>query len=268
MHIAELFNLKKKIAIVTGGGTGLGKQMAIALAKAGADLVITSRKVENCEKVASLIRHLGNEAIAIKMDVTKPQQVKQMVRQVIDKFGHIDILVNNVGIAKPSPIIDTTLGDWNQVFAVNITGMFLCCKVVGKYMIKRRKGKIINIASQYGVVGIDPRPYMKHPQEPWGHIAYSSSKGAVVNFTRDLAVNWARYGINVNAITPGPIQTNMTTSKGYGKDTLKKAAATAIPLRRPGRPEDVAKAVLFLASDMSDYITGEILDVNGGLLMD
>lgn len=263
MHIAELFNLKKKIAIVTGGGTGLGKQMAIALAEAGADLVITSRKVENCEKVASLIRHLGNEAIAIKMDVTKPQQVKQMVRQVIDKFGHIDILVNNAGIAKPSPIIDTTLGDWNQVFAVNITGMFLCSREVGKYMIKRRKGKIINIASQYGVVGIDPRPYMKHPQEPWGHIAYSSSKGAVVNFTRDLAVNWARYGINVNAITPGGFETQQTEQ--YDKE-IKEKLCQRVPLGRRGREDDLKGAVVFLASAASDYVVGHNLVVDGGFL--
>jgi len=263
MHVTDLFSLKNKIAIVTGGGTGLGKQMAIALAEAGADLVITSRKVENCEKVASFIRHPGNEAIAIKMDVTKLQQVKQMVRQVIDKFGHIDILVNNVGIAKPSPIITTTLRNWNEVFAVNITGMFLCCKEVGKYMIKRRKGKIINIASQYGVVGIDPRPYMKHPKEQWGHISYSSSKGAVVNFTRDLAVNWAQYGINVNCITPGGSETRQT--RGYS-DEVREKLRQRVPLGRRGREDDLKGAVVFLASAASDYVVGHNLVVDGGFL--
>lgn len=263
MHIADLFGLKNKVAIVTGGRTGLGKQMALALAEAGADLVITSRKVENCEKVASLIRHLGNKAVAIKTDVTKSQQVKRMVHQVIDKFHHIDVLVNNAGIAKPLPIINTTLRDWNQVFAVNITGMFLCCREVGKYMIKQRKGKIINIASQYGVVGIDPRPYMKHPKEQWGHISYSSSKGAVVNFTRDLAVNWAQYGINANCITPGGFETRQT--RGYS-DEVREKLRQRVPLGRRGREDDLKGAVVFLASAASDYVVGHNLVVDGGFL--
>lgn len=249
--------LNNKLSIVTGGCGGIGEATALTLAREGSNVVIVDYNIEKGDKIAKKINDLGQEALVIKTDVADKSQVQDMKKQVMDKFNTIDILVNCAGILTYSSVEKTSVEEWDKVLDVNLKGTFLCSQVVIGVMKKKKSGKIVNISSCAG--------------KNWtgrASAAYAVSKAGVSNFTIYLAKELAKYGVNVNAIAPGPIQTNMTTSKGYGKDTLKKAAAKIIPMRRPGQPKDVAKAVLFLASDMSDYITGEILDVNGGLLMD
>jgi gluconate 5-dehydrogenase len=258
MHTKEnLFDLTGKIAIVTGGGTGLGREIAIGLAEAGAHIAIASRKLEICEEVAERIRRMGNKAIAVKMDLEKTKEVSQMVQKVLEIFGHIDILVNNAGIAGPGSIISTPIHRWNHVFAVNVAGMFFSSREVGKHMIEQKSGKIINIASIYGVVGLDPEVVGEYQD-----ISYSSSKGAIINFTRDLAVRWGKYGINVNAISPAMFRTAQTIDlKETWGNFLKR-----VPLRRGGTENDIKGAAVFLASAASDYITGCNLPLDGGWL--
>jgi len=249
--------LNNKVSIVTGGCGGIGEATVVTLAREGSNIVIVDNNIERGDEIAEKINDLGQEVLVIKTDVADKNQVQDMKKQVLDKFNTIDILVNCAGILTFSSVEKMSVEEWDKVLAVNLKGTFLCSQVVIDVMKEKKSGKIVNISSCAA--------------KNWtgrASVAYAVSKAGVSNFTIYLAKELAEYGINVNAIAPGPIQTNMTTSKGYGKDILKKVAATAIPLRRPGRPEDVAKAVLFLASDMSDYITGEILDVNGGLLMD
>jgi len=249
--------LNNKLSIVTGGCGGIGEATALTLAREGSNVVIVDYNIEKGDEIAKKINDLGSEALVIKTDITNRNEVQNMKKQALDKFNTIDILVNCAGILTYSSVEKTSVEEWDKVLDVNLKGTFLCSQVVIDVMKKKKSGKIVNISSCAG--------------KNWtgrASVAYAVSKAGVSNFTIYLAKELAEYGINVNAIAPGPIQTNMTTSKGYGKDTLKKTAAKIIPMRRPGQPEDVAKAVLFLASDMSDYITGEILDVNGGLLMD
>lgn len=251
------FDLSGRIAIVTGGGSGLGRQIAIGLAEAGANIVIASRKLRVCEQVAEIVNRMGNKAIAVRMDVRDEKDVHEMVRKAIKTFGHIDILVNNAGIASPCEIVSTSTTRWRQVFAVNVTGMFLCSREVGKYMIRQRKGKIINIASIYGVIGMDPQIVGEYQD-----ISYASSKGAVINFTRDLAAKWGKYGININAISPAMFRTAQTTSlKSARRNFVKR-----VPLRREGTGDDIKGAAIFLASRASDYITGCNLLLDGGWL--
>lgn len=257
MQALDLFNLKNKVAIVTGGGTGLGRHIATALAEAGADLVVTSRKLDQCEEVASYIKNMGNKSLAISMDLAKPDEVTRMVNTVIERFSHIDILVNNSGVAGPAPILTAPIEIWNHVFAVNITGMFLCSREVGKFMIEQKRGKIINIASIYGVVGLDPQVVGDYQD-----ISYASSKGAVINFTRDLAAKWGRFGINVNAISPAMFYTAQTE----GLKMTWKNFIERVPLGRGGRDDDIKGAIVFLASSASDYVTGCNLPVDGGWL--
>src|SRR3990170_4028710 len=199
--VKELMSLEGRVSVVTGGATGLGLQMATALAEAGSDLVICSRKLENCEQAAHGLEKLGVSALALACDVTKPDQVEAMKDTVMQKFGRVDVLVNNAGRAWVAAPEDTPLDRWQQVLDLNITAPFICAQVLGREMIKARRGKIINIASVAGLVGRDAKTY--------NSIAYCASKGALVNFTRDLAVKWAPHNIRVNAICPGFFVTSL-----------------------------------------------------------
>lgn len=255
MSISELFDLTGKTAIVTGGSTGLGEQMAAALAEAGADIVITARGLEQLKAAADRLSNFGTKVIPAQCNVGNEQDVKALIDTTLHHFGKIDILVNNAGTTWGAPTEDYPLDKWEQVIRTNVTGTFLCSQAAGRVMIAQKAGKIINLASVGGLVGGNP-DYMNA-------IAYNTSKGAVVNFTRDLAVKWAKYNINVNAIAPGWFPTNMVTGllKKFEEDMLKQ-----IPLGRFGSESDLKGAVIYLASAASAYVTGHILCVEGGTL--
>lgn len=252
MHIFDLFKLEGKTAIVTGGGRGLGAQIAKGFAEAGANVVVCSRKLETCEEMSEEIKQLGVDSLALKCDVTNPEDVRHVVEKTLEKFGTIDILVNNSGATWAAPVEEMPLEAWNKVMNVNVTGTFLMSQEVGKVMIKQKRGKIINIASVAGLMGTPPIMQT---------IGYSTSKGAVITFTKELAVKWGKYNINVNAIAPGFFPTKMTKVLiERGKDEI----LAGTPLNRLGQDADLKGAALFLASSASDYITGDILTVDGG----
>ncbi|MCP3030143.1 SDR family oxidoreductase [Halobacillus sp. A1] len=255
MHVMELFNLKGKTAIVTGGGRGLGEQIAEGLAEAGANLVLCSRKKAACDEVAErLEEQLGVETLSLACDVTNPEGVQQVVDQALEKFGTIDILVNNSGATWGAPVLEMPLEAFQKVMNVNVTGTFLMSQKVGEVMVKQRSGKIINIASVAGLGGADAR-FMDT-------VGYNASKGAVITFTKDLAVKWGQNNIQVNALAPGFFPTKM--SKGVleqGGDFILDRT----PLARFGSEEDLKGAALFLASNASNYVTGDVLVVDGGM---
>ncbi|MDP4549878.1 SDR family oxidoreductase [Alkalihalobacillus macyae] len=253
MNVMELFNLSGKTAIVTGGGRGLGKQIAEGFAEAGANVVICSRKLEACEAVREELENKGVRSLAFECDVTNQENVQRVVDETMKEFGQIDILVNNSGASWGAPVVEMPLQAWHKVMEVNVTGTFLFAQAAGKEMIKRNSGKIINIASVAGLGGADPR-YMDA-------IGYNTSKGAVITFTKDLAVKWGGYNINVNAIAPGFFPTKM--SKGLIDAGGEKMLETT-PLNRFGSDDDLKGAALFLASNASNYVTGDILIVDGG----
>lgn len=254
MKVIELFNLDEETAIVTGGAAGLGKQMALALAELGANVVICSRKVERCQEIARHIESLGVKALAFRCDLNQAEEIEQVVQETIQAFGKIDILVNNSGRTWGASVEELKIEDWKKVIDLNITGTFQLTQRVGREMIKRSKGKIINIVSYAGLIGTDP--------EYLNAIAYNTSKGGLIAFTKDLAVKWARHGIQVNAIAPGWFVTEMTKRI---KEHHEKKMIDRLLIKRFGEEDDLKGAVGFLASKASDYITGQILCVDGGL---
>ncbi|MGM0898978.1 MAG: SDR family oxidoreductase [Bacillota bacterium] len=254
MDVMELFNLKGKTAIVTGGGRGLGAQIAEGFAEAGANVVLCSRKVEACQEIAKQLESKGVKTLALACDVTNPKDVKGVVEKTVEAFGTIDILVNNSGASWGAPVSEMPLEAWEKVMAVNVTGTFLMSQAVGEVMIPQNSGKIINIASVAGLGGIDPNLM--------DAIGYNTSKGAVITFTKDLAAKWGRHNINVNAIAPGFFPTKMS------KDVMKhgeEGLLARTPLKRFGTDEDLKGAALFLAAKASDYVTGDVVMVDGGM---
>ena len=254
MKAIELFNLNGETAIVTGGAIGLGKQMALAMAELGADIVICSRKLDRCEEMAHQIESFGVKALALRCDLTRAEEIDQVIKETLKEFGKIDILVNNSGRTWGAPVEELKIEDWKKVIDLNITGTFQFTQRVGSEMIKRKKGKIINIVSYAGLIGTDP--------EYLDAIAYNTSKGGLISFTRDLAVKWARHGIQVNAIAPGWFVTEMTKRI---KEHHEKKMIDRLLIKRFGGEDDLKGAIVFLASKASDYITGQILCVDGGL---
>ena len=246
-------DLKNKVAIITGSRKGIGKAIALALAKAGANVVVSDINLDDCNKVVEEIKAIGKKGLAVKADVSNPEDVSQMINLTTEKFGKVNILVNNAGIYMQKSLTDVTEQDFDRILDINLKGVFLCSKAAVPEMIKQGKGKIINITSIAGQVGFA------------NSSAYCASKGAIINLTRELALELAQYKINVNAIGPGVIETDMT--KDLLKDkAIKETLLANIPLNRIGKPEDIANAALFLASDNSDYITGITLFVDGGWL--
>lgn len=242
--------LAGKVAIVTGAAQGIGRATALTLAKEGADIVVNDISLELAKKVADEIKSLGRQAQAIKADVSNSAEVSQMVNETLDNFKKIDILVNNAGIALVAPAEEMTEADWDKQININLKGQFLCSQAVGRQMIKQRKGKIINLASVQG-----------HRSSP-GFAAYCASKGGVLQLTGVLAVEWAKYNINVNAVSPG--LTDTSGARSSRQDSWEKRSKT-IPLGKANKPEDIANAVLFLASSESDNITGQAIIVDGGV---
>jgi NAD(P)-dependent dehydrogenase (short-subunit alcohol dehydrogenase family) len=253
MHVKDLFDLTGKTAIVTGGGRGLGTQIAEGLAEAGANVVVCSRKLDACVEVSEGLNRLGVDSFALKCDVTNPEDVKNVVEQTFEKFGRIDILVNNSGASWGAPVEDMPLEAWKKVIDVNVTGTFLMSQAVGRVMLEQKSGKIINIASVAGLKGSNPK-YMNA-------IGYNTSKGAVITFTKDLAVKWGPQGIYVNAIAPGFFPTKM--SKGL-LDQGGQEILAGTPLRKFGSENDLKGVALFLAAPASDFMTGDIVVVDGG----
>ena len=252
-HPRNLFDLSGKVAIVTGGGSGIGRQMSEGLAEMGADLVLCARKAERCEQAAEELRGLGVRAIGMGCDVRDPEQVQAVVDRARDELGPIDVLVNNAGSVWGGWPEDTPLEGWQKVLDVNLTGVFLCSQAAGRAMIEQGGGKIVNIASVAALGGAPP--------EIMNAIAYNATKGGVVSFTRDLATKWARHSINVNAIAPGWFPSDMSN---FVLDHHGEALYDHIPLRRFGGPDDLKGAIVFLASAASDYVTGQMLVVDGG----
>ncbi len=247
--------LEGKKAIVTGGGTGIGKAISLEFARAGADVAVCSRNVQNIEKVRDEIIALGRASLAIPMDARSKEQVENMARQVSNEFGRIDILVNCAGINRPTPVLDLTEDTWNLIFDTNLKGLFFCTQAVARYMIKQKYGRIINISSTAALGAIEP-----------GQAAYAASKFGVNAFTKACAREFGSHGIHVNAIAPGRILTPLiyaSRTPEQIKNFIETAESTSC-LGRLGTPEDIAHLALFLASDDADFITAEIIACNGG----
>jgi gluconate 5-dehydrogenase len=252
VNVKELFDLTGRVAIVTGGSIGLGRQMAAGLAEMGANLVLCARKAERCQQAAEEVRQLGVKAIAAACDVKSQASIQGVVDAALAEFGGIDVLINNAGISWGSPAEEMSLEDWNKVIETNLTGTFLCAQAVGRVMIKQGRGKIINIASVAGLGGAPPE---------LAAIGYHASKGGVISFTKDLACKWAAHNIQVNAIAPGWFPTHMSNRV---LERYRELFLSHIPLRRFGSKDDLKGAAVYLASDASDYVTGHVLVVDGG----
>jgi len=240
------------VALVTGAAQGIGKAVALLLARNGADIVVSDINLEKAEETVQEVQTLGRKALAVKVDVAKLDDVEKMVEAILAQFGRVDILVNNAGIARDKLILRMTEEDWDAVLNINLKGTFNCTKAVVRHMSKQKSGKIVNIASVVGEMGNA------------GQGNYAASKAGVIGFTKTIAREFAQRGINVNAIAPGYIETPMTDAL---PEKVKEELKRMIPMDRLGKPEDVAETVLFLVSDSSNYITGQVLNVNGGIYM-
>ena len=247
----DLFDLSGKVAIVTGTSRGLGQYFGRALAKAGADLVITSRKLSSLTKFKQEIESLGRKALAVQVDVLSQGDIENMVKAAIKEYGKIDILVNNAGLNIRSPSADFSWEDWDTVLDTNLKGNFFCARAVAKEMIKRRYGRIINMGSCTCIFGME------------GIAPYTASRGGVLMMTKSLAAEWGKYGITVNVLAPGWFKTAQNAAL-YENKKWVEYITSRIPLNRPGQPHDLDGTVIFLASDASAYITGQIILVDGG----
>lgn len=249
-----LFDLTGKIAIITGGSSGIGEASAYGLAVAGATVVVGGRNMEQAQKIAASLVERGYSCEAYRVDVTDSLSVDAFVRYAAEKYGRLDILFSNAGILKDKAVEQITDADWDKTMSTNVNGTFYCCRSALKYMKKQRYGKIIITSSIGGK--------MTHPAPG---VDYTASKGALLAFTRHLANQVSQYGITVNAIAPGSVMTPMIRHRS---EEQHKDVARKIPMLRLGSPQEVAGSVIYLASDCSDFITGEILDINGGLYID
>ena len=246
--------LKDKVAIVTGGGAGIGKAIALALVREAAHVVIVGRTKSKLDEVVKEGKAAGGRMISMKVDVSNERQVGEMVKKTVTRFGRIDILVNNAGIAVMCPAEEMTTEQWDAVVNVNLRAPFLCCRAVGREMIKRGGGKIINISSMGGRLAIPLSA------------SYSASKAGLVLLTKALAIEWGKYNINVNAVSPGVTDAGMFAKFRVENPEAAKAREQTIPIKRVNKPEDIAHAVIFLASSDSDSISGEDIGVDGGML--
>ena len=254
MHIRELFDLTGKVAIVTGGSRGLGKQMAIGLGEAGAKVTITARREQWLTPTNQELESMGIECLPIIADVSDAESVKSAVAQTLEKWGEIDILVNNAGVSWGAPPEEMPMDKWDAVMNTNAKGILICCQEVSKTMIKQKSGNIINISSTTGVAGIDPKAFGQF-------IGYQASKAVAIIMTKQLAVEWAVHNIRVNAIAPSFFDTRM--SKVLIERTGEKMIRW-VPMGRVGREEEIKGTAVFLASEASSYMTGQVLCLDGG----
>ncbi len=249
------YPLKGRVGIITGGGTGIGRGIALRLAQAGADVLLAGRRPEPLQQVCDQIAALGGKALAVPTDISQKADVEKLIQAAIDSFGKIDILVNNAGIGNMAPFIEMTDAKRDEVFSTNIKGTWDCCQAVVPHMIKRNYGRIINISSVTG-------PMVANA----GWTAYAASKGAISGFTRALALDIAPYGITVNAICPGWIKRDAQAT-GKEADARRAKLNASIPLGRVGEPEEVGDLAVFLASDGASYITGTETVIDGGNIL-
>ena len=251
-----MFSLKNKVALVTGARRGIGRAIALALAEAGAKVVVTDIDEKECEAVVKEIEKLGSEGLAKKLDVTNKKEIEEVVAETIKKFGKLNILVNNAGICPFKPFLELTEEDWDKVLDINLKGYFLCAQAATKEMVKQKWGRIINIASvAMGQMGVGMANI----------VHYVASKGGIAGMTEAMAVELAPLGINVNAISPGVIETKMAESV-ISDPAAKEGILKRVPKGRVGQPKDIASAVVYLASEEADYVTGAVLVVDGGWL--
>ena len=244
--------LEGQVAVVTGAGQGIGRAIALTLAREGAAVVVNDVNFESAKKVADEIKSQGGRAEPVKADISSGEEVNTLVEKTLDNFKKIDLLVNNAGIGKVIPAMELTEALWDSIIDINLKSQFLCCQAVGRHMIEQRRGKIVNIAALSGRVASS------------GMAAYGASKAGILQLTRVLAIEWAKYNINVNAVSPGITITAMVENAFKEKPDFIKGYIERIPLKRASKPEDIANAVLFLASSDSDDITGQEITVDGG----
>jgi 2-deoxy-D-gluconate 3-dehydrogenase len=251
MKLPTPLDLSDKVAIVTGASQGIGQAVAVCLARWGARVTLAARNLERLQYTAKLVEEAGSAACVAVTDVTSAEQIQTMVDTTLEHFGHIDVLVNNAGILLQRPFLELSESDWHRVLDTNLTSMFLCCQRVGKHFVAQRHGKIINIASHWAFIGVS-------------NVApYCTSKGGVVQLTRALAVEWARYNITVNAVAPGYTATAIN-EEARNTEGLRHHMLRQIPLRRFGEAEEVGHLVAFLSSDAANFITGQTLVMDGG----
>jgi NAD(P)-dependent dehydrogenase (short-subunit alcohol dehydrogenase family) len=252
MSILDRFRLDGRVALVTGGSKGLGEATTLGLAEAGANVVITSRHLDECRAVAERIGGAtGRDIVPVQADVAKPDEVRNMVDRTLDRFGRVDILVNNAGVNVRKPTVELTLEDWQQVVDINLTGPFLCAQAVLPTMLRQKHGRIINMSSILGAVGLA------------GRSPYTATKGGLLNMTRTWALEFAKDGITVNAVCPGPFDTPMNQPLTQNPEAYQ-AFLSKIPMGRWGDTVELASVIVFLASDASSFVTGSALFVDGG----
>ena len=244
--------LKDKVALITGGARGIGRAIGLTFAREGADIAVADVNLEIAQQTVLEIQDLGRKAMALEMDVTNYEKVEEGVNKILDKMGKVDILVNNAGITKDNLLLRMSQADWDAVINVNLKGTFNCIKAVSRPMIKQRSGRIISIASIIGLMG--------NP----GQANYAASKAGIIALTKTVAKELASRNVNANAVAPGFIQTEMTAKL---PEDVKKKMLEAIPLAKLGTPQDVANICLFLASDEASYITGQVITIDGGMVM-
>ena len=266
MHIRELFDLTGRTALITGGGTGLGFQMATALAEAGASVALASRRADLCrEQAAALAGATGARTLGLGLDVGVKAEAETAVDEVVRAWGQVDILVNNAGGSGPGDSV--TLGEtvWRETLDRNLTGAFFCSQAAGRHMVPRGRGSVINITSVYASLGTDGRLYTDPPDPPLENVAYCAAKGGLLNMTRGLATAWARHGVRVNCISPGAfIVERLAKRLGDRKEALIRRWNERTPLGRVGEDDDLKGAVVILASEASKYVTGQEVVVDGG----
>lgn len=247
----DYMRLQGKVAIVTGGGTGIGRGVATIFAKEGAIVAVCGRRPEPLNETVQLVKQAGGKAIAIPTDVSSFEQVQKAAQEVISQFGKIDILVNNAGVYLPHDAMSASEDEWNTVMSIDLKGVWICSKAVLPQMLKAGRGKIVNIASIAGLIGFEQSA------------AYCAAKGAVVNLTREMALDYAPKGIHVNVIAPGVIESDMT-KPFLSNEASKKSFLDKTPVGRIGKPEDIGYAAVYLASNESDFVVGHTLVVDGG----
>jgi len=250
-NVLHKFSLEGKTCVVTGASRGLGRTMAIALGEAGANVAAIARNVDALEETARVIRSCGGRAIAVRCNLRENDSIVAMVDRVLAEFGQIDVLVNNAGGGDFKPLVEMSDDQWHRIIDLNLSATFRVCRAVGPEMIKRRRGKVINMSSMYGLIGDK------------NVAAYCASKGAVIQLTRALALEWAEHNITVNALAPGYIYTERTSSV-FDNPTVAGPLIGRIPMGRVGQPADLGPLIVYLASDASDFMTGSVIVIDGG----